>query len=59
MIDLYIGNYEGVIGRNSYIKENENFISCRITGYLFKSRKYQVKTQDGRNLKVERVYINC
>lgn len=58
MIDLYIGNYERVVGRNGYVKENESFISCRITGYLFKSRKYQVKTQDGKSLKVEKVYID-
>ena len=58
MIDLFIGNYEIVIGRNGYIKECEKYIPCKIVGYLFKSRKYQVKTQDGRNLMVEKIYIN-
>lgn len=57
MIDLFIGNYEKVIGRNGYIKESEKYIPCKIVGYLFKSR-YQVRTQDGRNLKVEKIYIN-
>lgn len=56
MTDLYIGNYERVIGRNAYIKENGIFIPCKIVGYLFKSRKYQVATED-KILKVEKIYI--
>lgn len=58
MIDVFIGNYERLSGRNVYIKENGNFIPCKMTGYLFKSRKYQVKTQDGRSLKVEKIYVD-
>lgn len=58
MIDLYIGNYEKVIGRYGYIKKDNNYMSCKIVGYLFRSRKYQVRTEDGKNLKVEKVYIN-
>lgn len=58
MINLFIGNYENVIGKTGYIKEGENYISCKIIGYLFKSRKYQVETQDGRSRSVQRVYIN-
>lgn len=54
MIDLFIGNYERVIGRNAYIKENEEYIPCKIVGYLFKSRNYQVKTQDGISRKVKK-----
>lgn len=57
MIDLYIGNYERVIGRSAYIKQKSNFISCKITGYLFNCRKYQVVTEDNKNLKVEKIYI--
>jgi hypothetical protein len=58
MIDSFIGNYERVIGRNGYIKENEKYIPCKISGYLFKNRKYQVKTQDGISRKVKKVYID-
>lgn len=58
MIDLYIGNYEQVIGKNGYIKENEKYIPCKIVGYLFRSKRYQVRTQDEKNLKVEKIYIN-
>lgn len=58
MIDLFIGNYERVIGRNGYIKEGEKYIPCKIVGYLFKSKKYQVKTQGGKNINVKKVYIN-
>lgn len=58
MIDLFIGNYERVIGRNAYIKENEEYIPCKIVGYLFKSRNYQVKTQDGISRKVKKIYID-
>lgn len=57
MINLYIGNYERVIGRSAYIKENGVFTPCKITGYLFKGRKYQVVTEDNKNLKVEKIYI--
>ncbi len=56
MIDLYIGNYERVIGKSAYIKENGTFTPCKITGYFFKSRKYQVRTEN-KNLKVEKIYI--
>lgn len=58
MIDLFIGNCEKVIGRNGYIKESEKYIPCKIVEYLFKSKRYQVRTQDGRNLMVEKIYIN-
>lgn len=57
MINLYIGNYERVIGRSAYIKENGIFTPCKITGYLFKGGKYQVATEDQRNMYVKKIYI--
>lgn len=56
--DIYIGNYESVIGRNAYIKEKENFIPCKIIGYLFNNRKYKVITSDKRSFEVKNIYIS-
>lgn len=57
MINLYIGNYERVIRRSAYIKENGIFTPCKITEYLFKGGKYQVATEDKRNMYVKKIYI--
>lgn len=56
MYDIYLGSYERMIGRNAYIKVNNEFIPCRVTGYLFKSRKYTVNAE-GRTKKVDRIYM--
>ena len=56
MYVVYIGSYEGIASRNAYIKVNDEFVQCMVTGYLFKSRKYTVKIE-GRTKKVDRIYI--
>lgn len=58
MIDLFIGNYERVIGKNAYIKINKEYIPCKIVGYLFKSRNYQVEMHNGISREVQKVYID-
>lgn len=58
MIDVYIGSYEKVSYRKTYIKEKEIMLPCKVIGYLFKSRKYEVITEDGRNKKVDKIYVD-
>lgn len=58
MIGIYIGSYEKVSDRKTYIKEKGNMIPCKVRGYLFKSRKYEVTTEDRRNKKVDEIYVD-
>lgn len=40
MYELFIGNYERVMGRTVYYKNRNEYIPCLVTNYYFKSRKY-------------------
>lgn len=65
MYDLFIGNYERVIGKTVFHKYRNKFIPCVVTNYYFKPRMYTlVPTDDlslnpeGRRLfKTQKVYI--
>lgn len=52
--ELYIGNYEKVIGTTVYHKQKNKYIPCMVTNYYFKSRKYAlVPVEDLENIPME------
>lgn len=54
MYELFIGNYENVMGRTVYHKNGNDFIPCIVTNFYFKSRKYTlVPVKDVQNISVE------
>jgi len=57
MYELFIGNYEKVIGREVCYKSGENYISGIVTYYDFKSRKYTIVLKNNKTIKTEKIYI--
>lgn len=58
--EVYLGSYEKVIGRkNAYIKTKGGFIQCEVVGYLYKTKKYQVITDDARPLNTDKIYFTA
>ena len=56
--ELFIGNYERVIGMGVYILLNGKYIHGTVTEYLYKSRNYVVELhKDGTSKKVDKVYL--
>ncbi|NLE04928.1 MAG: hypothetical protein GX638_09015 [Crenarchaeota archaeon] len=61
MYDLFIGNYERVMGKIVFHKFRNSFIPCLVTNYYFKSRQYAlVPTEDmsipTKNASTRRLY---
>lgn len=54
--NLYIGNYENVIGRSVYVKVGGKFSSGKVSEYLFKSNRYLVKMDGGGSCYTDKVY---
>ena len=58
MYKLFIGNHESIIGvEDAYIEMNNKFVRCKVVGYLYKSMKYQVVTEDARTFNVNKIYF--
>ncbi len=58
MHNLFIGNYERVMGMTVYYKKGKKYIPCTVTNYYFKSRKYAlVSIADLENAPSERKVI--
>lgn len=54
MYELFIGNYERVMGQTVYFKKGNTYIPCTVTNYYFKPRKYAlVPTEDMENISNE------
>lgn len=54
MYELFIGNYENVMGRIVYIKKCNKYIPCKITNYYFKTREFTlVPVFDMENIPAE------
>ena len=54
MYELFIGNYERVMGRIVYYKDRDKYIPCVVTNYYFKPKKYAlVPTEDIENIGIE------
>lgn len=46
MYDLFIGNYEKVIGKIVFHKYRNKFIPCLVTNYYFKPKMYTLVPAD-------------
>ncbi len=58
MYNLFIGNYERVMGMTVYYKKGKKYIPCVVTNYYFKSREYAlVPIADLENASSERRVI--
>ena len=55
MVDLYIGSHEHVLGTQVGTEKCGKIIWGECIGYLFKSRRYQVKI-DGKVYQTDRIY---
>ena len=58
MYDLFIGNYQRVMGMGVYHKLGNEYIPCTVTAYTFKSGKYSLSEVggEGRSFKTTRIY---
>ena len=57
MYELFIGNYERVIGQNVYILRGKEYYPCKVILYSFKTRKYNVRLENGKIMTTNRIYI--
>lgn len=54
MYEVFLGNYERVIGQTVYHKIKNAYIPCVVTNYYFKSRMYTlVSVEDMNNIPME------
>lgn len=53
MYELFIGNYERVMGQRVFHKVRNRFIPCLVTNYYFKPRKYTLVPIEDLNIPSE------
>ena len=46
MYEVFIGNYERLIGTVAFYRKGNKYIPCKVTNYYFKSRKYALVDVD-------------
>ena len=55
--NVFVGNYENVIGQNVCVKVRDKFVNGKVRSYYFKSRKFCVACEDGKIRRVCKIYV--